>query len=294
MNNIWLRLIGCGFIIISLLTVSTNVESLSTSDISFSSKEINCGGIILVTIKAAEQEKPQIIWMKKRIPLLYSRAETLWLGFIGADLKQKAGLYKCVVRSTFSGFKKRYDIRVKSKNYGVRKLKVPRTQVILNVHSLKRARREAAIIKSLWAVDYTLPKWKGNFIKPINGNIIGAFGKRSIINNLRRACHTGVDLKGNKGEPIKAINNGKVILVANHFFSGNSVYLDHGGGVISMYFHLNKILVKKGDNVRKGKVIGLLGETGRVTGPHLHWGVRINGARVNPLTLIELSKNLEE
>ncbi len=294
MNNFWLRLIGCGFIIIVLLTISTSAEALSPSNVSFSSKEIDCGGIILVTIKAGEQEKPQIIWMKKTIPLLYSRSKTIWMGFVGADLKRKAGLYTCIVRSTFSGFKKRYHIRIKSKNYGVRRLKVPRKKVILDAASLKRARREAATIRTLWTTDYTLPKWKGNFMMPVNGDIVGTFGKRSIINNLRKSPHTGVDLKGNKGDDVKAINNGKVILVADYFFTGNSVFLDHGGGIISMYFHLDKILVRKGDAVKKGNVIGLVGETGRVTGPHLHWGVRINGARVNPLALIELSKDLKE
>jgi murein DD-endopeptidase MepM/ murein hydrolase activator NlpD len=294
LNNVWLRLICCGFIIISLLTISTNAESLSPSNISFSAKEIDCGGIILVTIKAGEQEKPQIIWMKKNIPLLYSRAKTIWMGFIGADLKQKAGLYNCTVRSTFSGFKKRYNIRIKRKNYGVRKLEVPRTKVILDGDSLKRARREAATIRTLWVADYTLPKWKGNFMMPVDGDIVGTFGKRSIINNLRKSPHTGVDLKGNKDDPVKAINNGKVILVADHFFTGKSIFLDHGGGIISMYFHLNEILVKKGSIVKKGDVMGLVGASGRATGPHLHWGVRINGARIDPMALIELSGDLKE
>ncbi|MBN1471494.1 MAG: M23 family metallopeptidase [Syntrophaceae bacterium] len=294
LNNIWIRVRCCGFIMISVLTITTSAECLSNSDILFSSKEIDGGGLILVTIKTGEQEKPQMIWMKKKVPLLYSHTPAMWLGFIGADLKQKAGLYPCIVRITFSGFKKRYDIGVKRKYYGVRKLKLPRGKVILDASSLERVKYEAATINALWAADNTSPKWKGHFIMPLNGDIVETFGKKSIINNLQRSPHSGVDLKGNKGDPVRAMNHGKVILSADHFFSGRSLYLDHGGGIISMYFHLDEILVKKGAIVKKGDVIGLVGATGRVTGPHLHWGVRINGARIDPMALIELSGDLEE
>jgi murein DD-endopeptidase MepM/ murein hydrolase activator NlpD len=293
-NKIWIRARCFSFIMISLLTITTRAESLSNADILFSSKEIDCGGIILVSIDAGEQEKPQLIWMKKNVPLLYDRTKALWMGFIGADLKQKAGLYPCIVRSTFSGFKKRYAIRVKRKDYGVRKLILPRVKVILDARSLERAKYEAATIKALWAIDNTTPKWKGHFIMPLNGDIVETFGKKSIINNLQRSPHSGVDLKGDKGDPVRAINHGQVIVSADHFFSGRSLYLDHGGGIISMYFHLDEILVKKGAIVKKGDVIGRVGATGRATGPHLHWGVRINGARIDPIALIELSGDLEE
>ena len=89
------------------------------------------------------------------------------------------------------------------------------------------------------------------------------------------------------------MNHGRVVLVADHFFTGLSVVVDHGGGIQSMYFHLEKILVKEGQPVKKGEVIGRVGSTGRSTGPHLHLGVRVNGARVDPLRLIELSRGME-
>ena len=95
-----------------------------------------------------------------------------------------------------------------------------------------------------------------------------------------------------KGTPIKAINNGKVALTTEHFFSGQSVVIDHGGGIQSMYFHLEKILVHPGEMVTKGHPIGLVGSSGRATGPHLHWGIRVNGNRINPLRLIELSHQI--
>jgi len=287
-----MRLIYCSFLAIILLIIPICTESLFMPEISFSSKEMDCGSLILVMIKNSETEKPLVSWMKKKISLVYSQANAAWVGFIGADLNQKAGLYKVVIQINPYVFEKIFYIKINDKNYGTRRLKFPKKKVELDADSIKRVKREAAVIRSIWSTDNTLPKWDGAFLMPIDGDIVGTFGKRSIINNLRRASHTGIDQAGNKEDPVRAINNGKVILIANHFFSGNSLYLDHGGGIISMYFHLDKILVNKGDYIKKGEVIGILGATGRVTAPHLHWGVRINGARINPLTLIELSNTL--
>jgi murein DD-endopeptidase MepM/ murein hydrolase activator NlpD len=101
-------------------------------------------------------------------------------------------------------------------------------------------------------------------------------------------------LRGKKGTPIKAINDGRVVLTADHFFTGLSVVIDHGGGIQSMYFHMDKIQVQQGEMVEKGAVIGSVGSTGRATGPHLHCGVRVNGCRIDPLQLIDKSSQLEE
>ena len=89
------------------------------------------------------------------------------------------------------------------------------------------------------------------------------------------------------------MNHGKIVLTDDFFFSGKSVVIDHGGEILSMYFHLNKILVQHGEYVKKGQVIGLIGSTGRASGPHLHWGIRLNGARVDPMMFIDLSRQLE-
>ena len=119
------------------------------------------------------------------------------------------------------------------------------------------------------------------------------FGCRCIINDMERSPHSGVDLKASEGTPVKATNRGIVVLVADHFFSGLSVVIDHGGGMQSMYFHLSEVLVQAGELLEKGTIIGLSGSSGRVTGPHLHFGIRLNGGRVNPIKLIEISRRLE-
>ncbi|GAB6271058.1 MAG: M23 family metallopeptidase [Smithellaceae bacterium] len=281
------------FLAVCFLLMPLKSESSAETEVFFSSVSLVRGDLILITIKADILEKPQIIWRKKEIPLIYSQANASWRGFIAADLKQKPGVYKVVVQLPSSGFEKEFYIRVNDRDYGVRKLNLDPKKVELDAEALNRVKNEAAIVNKLWTADCQLPLWDDRFLMPVDKKIVGTFGRRSIINKRKRAPHTGVDISGKLGDPVKAIHNGTVMLVADHFFTGNSLYLDHGGCIISMYFHLDKILVKDGDQIEKGQIIGLVGATGRVTGPHLHWGVRINGARVNPLTLIELSRELD-
>ena len=114
------------------------------------------------------------------------------------------------------------------------------------------------------------------------------FGVRRIIDNISKSPHTGVDVRGKKGDKIIASNDAVVALVDKQFFAGNALVLNHGQGIYTMFFHLSKVLVKPGQSVKKGEVIAHVGATGRATGPHLHWGVRVQEARVDPLELIHL------
>lgn len=281
-------------LVVCFLLMPLKSESSAETKVFFSSESLVRGDLMFITIKADVLGKPRIIWRKKEIPLIYSQANASWRGFIAADLKQKPGVYTVVVQLPSSGFEKEFYIRVNDWEYGVRKLNLDPKKVDLNAEALNRVRNEAAIVNELWTADCQLPLWDDCFLMPVDKKIVGPFGRRSIINKRKRAPHTGVDISGKLGDPVKATHNGTVMLVADHFFTGNSLYLDHGGCVISMYFHLDKILVKHGDKIEKGRVIGFVGATGRVTGPHLHWGMRINGARVNPLNLIKLCREWDE
>jgi murein DD-endopeptidase MepM/ murein hydrolase activator NlpD len=127
-----------------------------------------------------------------------------------------------------------------------------------------------------------------NFLSPIQSVITSAYGKRRFINNNERSPHKALDLRGAVGREIFAPKTGKVVLAENHFYGGNKVILDHGGGLFTAYSHMSEILVKSEDVVAAGTVIGLVGMTGRVTGPHLHWEVFLNENRINPELLISL------
>ena len=130
--------------------------------------------------------------------------------------------------------------------------------------------------------------WHSGFIEPVNGKRTGIFGSVRIMNGQPRNPHNGEDIGAPLGTDVAATNDGVVRLTVDHVFSGRGVFVDHGLGFDSMYFHLSEILVKDGDLVTAGQIIGKVGATGRATGPHLHWGVKLNGARVNPYALLDL------
>jgi len=132
------------------------------------------------------------------------------------------------------------------------------------------------------------PMWTASFLKPRTSVITSEFGSGRVFNGQVTARHLGVDFRGAVGEPIRAANRGVVALVDNFFLAGNVVYVDHGGGVVTAYFHMSKPLVATGDTVKRGQVIGLVGQTGRVTGPHLHWAARYGELTVNPLDLVSI------
>jgi len=134
------------------------------------------------------------------------------------------------------------------------------------------------------------PMWTASFRRPRTSVITSEFGSGRLFNGRMTSRHLGVDFRGAVGQPVRAANRGVVALVDDFFLAGNVVYIDHGGGVVTAYFHLSKPLVAVGDTVVRGQRIGLVGATGRVTGPHLHWAARYGTVTVNPLDLVALDR----
>lgn len=135
------------------------------------------------------------------------------------------------------------------------------------------------------------PMWTASFLRPRTSIITSEFGSGRLFNGRMTSRHLGVDFRGAVGQPVRAANRGVVALVDNFFLAGNVVYINHGAGVVTSYFHLSKPLVAVGDTVVRGQRIGLVGATGRVTGPHLHWAARYGTVTVNPLDLLALDRN---
>jgi murein DD-endopeptidase MepM/ murein hydrolase activator NlpD len=186
------------------------------------------------------------------------------------------------------------SFRVKKADFKTQRLSLPSTMVDLDPETFERVDREEKRLKALFQNLREEKLWNGAFLRPVPGRVTTNFGLRRVINGQPRNPHTGLDLRGEKGTPVLASNSGAVVLVDALFFSGKSVILDHGWGFYSMYFHLSETLAGEGDRIRKGAVLGRVGSTGRSTRPHLHWAVRINGARVDPLSLLRSTKNLGE
>jgi murein DD-endopeptidase MepM/ murein hydrolase activator NlpD len=132
--------------------------------------------------------------------------------------------------------------------------------------------------------------WTASFLRPRASVITSEFGSGRVFNGRLTSRHLGVDFRGAVGEPVRAANRGVVALVDNFFLAGNVIYINHGGGLVTAYFHLSKTLVAVGDTVVRGQQIGLIGATGRVTGPHLHWAARYGTITVNPLDLVAIDR----
>ncbi len=145
------------------------------------------------------------------------------------------------------------------------------------------ARMRAEYLRFSAAADSPLP-----FVQPVDGPLSSSFGRRRVLNGERRSPHSGLDIAAPTGTPILNPAPGTVRITGDFYFNGNTVFVDHGQGLISMMCHLSRIDVQEGDRVERGAVLGLVGATGRVTGPHLHWSVSLNGSRVDPVQVMSL------
>ena len=212
---------------------------------------------------------------------------------IGMDLEQPPGPVVVRADAVDGGGRPlagQRALRVLDAHFPVQRLTVPRLFVELDPATLERVDREKAVLDRLWEVVTPDRFWRGPFRLPLDEADPGSgFGVRRIINGEPRAPHTGADFPAAPGTLVFAANAGVVALVAEHFFAGTSIVLDHGLGLYTMYFHLQESLVQPGQRVDAGQIIARSGSTGRATGPHLHWGARLYGARIDPRELLRIS-----
>jgi murein DD-endopeptidase MepM/ murein hydrolase activator NlpD len=180
-------------------------------------------------------------------------------------------------------------LQVGARKFPVQRLTLPKELVELDAPTLKRVEEESEQLRTLYQTITPERLWRGRFTKPVGISDSGeGFGARRIINGQPRAPHSGVDYSADAGTPVVAANAGRVALVAEYFFPGRLVVLDHGLGLFTLYFHLERVDVREGERVERGQVIGAVGASGRATGPHLHFGVHLRQARVDPTALLTL------
>lgn len=228
-----------------------------------------------------------VVWRNEKVPAV--RAGDAWATILGVDLDTKPGTQKSEALLTMDdGRVERRDVAIDvlAKTFPTTRLKVAEKFVDLKPADLARSQRESKESNAIYARITTSVVPDEPFTDPIPGVAGTNFGERRIFNGSPRAPHSGADLHAAAGTPVHATNRGRVVLAKNLFFTGNTVLLDHGLGIYSLYAHLSRIEVKSGDTVTNGQIIGRVGATGRVTAPHLHWGMRVQGARVDPFSLV--------
>ncbi len=238
------------------------------------------GGIAIVELGLHSPIPPSVYYAKKRV--LVRRNGKQWEAVIGISLFTRAGIHKLRI---VSSDKKTYlrEFLVRAKKYKEQHLNIRNKHMVdPTAKDMRRILSEKKIIDAALAHWTRQSKVTTRFILPVHGIISSPFGLRRFFNGQARKPHSGLDIAVPKGTVIKAPANGTVIATGNFFFDGNTVFIDHGQGLITMYCHMSKIIVKAGMKVKQGEAIGQVGMTGRATGPHLHWGVSLNDVRVKP------------
>ncbi len=246
------------------------------------------GQVVMVTV-TGEQGIKRVSGRFRDREVYFQRDEDgKYRALLGLGLRIKPGQHRLEIEADFQDAQaqKVYrDISVSRKVFALQRLTL---LYPLSEKDLLRVNREKARLDKIWRKETRKRLWNGGFIRPLEGEWGSGFGLRRMINDEPRSPHTGVDIIAPEGSPVRAVNSGRVVLTDDLFFSGNSIILDHGQGLYTMYFHLSKFLVKVGQKVAKGDIIGLVGSTGRASGPHLHWGVRLQETRVDPISLLSL------
>jgi murein DD-endopeptidase MepM/ murein hydrolase activator NlpD len=214
--------------------------------------------------------------------------DTTWRALIGIDLDVAPGAYDVIVETGPPAAPVRTARRlvVSAKQFPTRRLTVNPNFVNPPATVLARIEAEAKRISAIWQSSATSPLWTGAFMPPVPERANSAFGTRSIFNGEARSPHGGADFPSPEGTPVRAPNAGRVVLAGDLYYTGQTVAIDHGLGLVSLFAHLSAIDVVEGARVDPGQTVGRVGSTGRVTGAHLHWTVRAGGARIDPLSLV--------
>lgn len=217
-------------------------------------------------------------------------AAATWHALVGIDLETAPNTYDAVVTAGDGapGWRVTRAFAVKPKAFATRALTVDDAFVNPPASVQGRIAAEAARLTAIWTQASPERLWGSGFVAPVPEAANSAFGKRSIMNGQPGSPHSGADFPSLPGAAVKAPGAGRVVLAEELYYSGNTVIIDHGLGLYSLLAHLSAIEAAVGDRVMPGQIVGRVGATGRVTGPHLHWSVRLGNARVDPLSLLAL------
>ena len=267
-----------------------------------SSPDPSQGSLLLLELRSATQSVTEIkaTWDNREIPFWQEPKQTekspsVWRALLGVDLELKPEQYPLALTVKTESAEElscSAIIDVKEGKFATERLTVAPNFVKPDPEQLARAEAERQRLRAIFATITPERLWDGSFRYPLTGVTTGGnFGKRRVLNGQAGSPHGGVAFPAPSGTPVYAAQRGRVVLAEPLYFSGNTVVLDHGLGLYTFYGHFESISVQAGDLVDTGALLGKVGATGRVTGPHLHWAATVNRARTNPLQLISLLKD---
>lgn len=252
------------------------------------------GGVVVLEITSDRPlERLRVAEPRRGAWLEREPGGTVFRGLAGVDLETAPGPWPLLLEGAVEGggtFSHTTPLSVASGHFAVEPLQVDSKFVEPPPAAQKRIASDRRKVERVWQTGERARRWTGPFANPIAAPLKNNFGVRRVFNGEPRSPHGGVDFSAPVGAAVSAPAPGRVALAEDLYYSGGTVILDHGGGLFTMYFHLSRIRVKAGSRVEAGARIGDVGATGRVTGPHLHWAARLDGARVQPLALLDLPR----
>ena len=281
-----MRLVAAAVLVGGLLQVS-GAPSLA---VRYRARAVAPGELVLLRFDAPGSAGAVHVRAFERDWVPYRDSDGTWTALIGIDLATPPGAHEITVRMDTSTAVLRgaLALSVAKKSFPTRTLTVDPSFVDPPASVQARIAREGAELSALWRTVTAAPRWTGGFVRPVPHAANSAFGARSIFNGQPRNPHGGADFNSPAKTPIQAPAAGRVLLAGDLYYTGGTVMIDHGAGLISLFAHMSALEATKGTDVAAGDRIGLVGATGRVTGAHLHWTVRVGGVSVDPMSLLHV------
>ncbi|NOT84843.1 MAG: peptidoglycan DD-metalloendopeptidase family protein [Methylococcaceae bacterium] len=241
------------------------------------------GGVVKIRLGALDTPAPQVLFNNHRV--LVTHDDQQWLALVGIPLETAQGQHAITLKTTEKTSSLPFNIAYKA--YPAQYLTLQNKRMVNpNAEDVLRINRETQLINKAIGTWSEQAEVDTHFMPPVEGRLSGVFGSRRFFNKQAKNPHSGIDIAAPTGTPIKAPASGKVIGTGEYYYNGRCVFLDHGQGLISAYFHMTHIEVQPGQMVNQGDMLGTVGATGRVTGPHLHWNIYLNNTKVDPALFI--------
>jgi murein DD-endopeptidase MepM/ murein hydrolase activator NlpD len=262
-------------------------------DVFWQPNEVQQGSVAFITVDL-ERVPLRVTgkWIGKDLAFFKSDNPKIWYALAGADLETQPGTYDLTLTAVMVGGRVIHSLKkvdISAANFRSGAVDVPENFVEPDAASKKQIAADEVLKNRAFSHLIAAPQWSGNFVTPVTAKPTDSFGMTRVFNEELSSTHRGTDFPVNEGAPVVVSNSGTVVLAKELFYEGNCVIVDHGQRFFTIYMHLSKIEVKAGNKLGKGERLGLSGQTGRVTGPHLHMGVRWNGAYLDPTKLLDLT-----
>lgn len=274
-----------GVLALATLAILSYAGEAFCASLRFSPAKPRQGDVVAVWVEKVDDAQPgaRLSAFGREFPLMPSGGG--YFGLIAVDHDVKPGSHT-VEAAKSGGRVVSAKLTVAKRSFEEQHLKVDKKTVDLSKEDEERAERERVRINEALSARTPEKLWTGGFARPTGGEVSSTFGLKRYYNGKAKGYHGGLDIAAPRGAPVRAAGSGRVVLAGDFFFTGNTVFVDHGYGLLTAYFHMDELAVKDGERLEEGRIVGRVGSTGRSTGPHLHWSVYVSGVKADPESLL--------